>query len=103
MVIEYIRYDLQQHTPEELVAAYGRASAHLAAAPECRAYELTQCEEAPNTLILRIEWTSTDAHLNGFRKGPHFPPFLAEIRSFIQEVSEMRHYQATPVSWRSEA
>jgi quinol monooxygenase YgiN len=99
VIIEYIRYDLKQHTPPELIAAYGRASAHLAAAPECLAYELTHCEEAENALILRIEWTSTEAHLNGFRKGPHFAPFLAEIRPFVAEIAEMRHYRTTPVNW----
>ncbi len=101
MIVEYIRYELRQHTPMELIDAYRRAGEHLAAAPECLAYELTQCEEAQNALILRIEWISTDAHLQGFRKGPHFAPFLAEIRSFIGEIAEMRHYQATPVLWRT--
>lgn len=100
MNVEYIRYELKQHSPVDLIDAYGRASAHLAAAPECLAYELAQCEEMQNALILRIEWASTDAHLNGFRKGPHFAPFLAEIRPFIAEIAEMRHYRETPVNWR---
>lgn len=100
MSIEIIRYELKQHAPADLIAAYGKASVHLEAAPECLAYELTHCEEAENCLILRIEWASTDAHLNGFRKGPHFPPFLAAIRPFIAEIAEMRHYRPTPVAWR---
>ena len=35
--------------------------------------------------------------MNGFRRGPHFPPFLAAIRPFIGEIEEMRHYGLTPV------
>ena len=32
--------------------------------------------------------------MQGFRHGPHFPPFLAEVRPFIPDIAEMRHYEA---------
>jgi quinol monooxygenase YgiN len=99
MTIEYIRYDLVAHQPEELVAAYTTAADSLRASPECLAFELRQCEEASRSFILRIEWQSTAAHLQGFRKGPNFPPFLAAIKPFIGEIAEMRHYAPTPVAW----
>src|SRR5687767_12792215 len=99
MIVEYIRYDLVAHQPEELVSAYSTAVDSLRAAAECLAFELTQCEEAPRSFILRIEWQSTAAHLQGFRKGANFPPFLAAIKPFIGEIAEMRHYAATPLVW----
>jgi quinol monooxygenase YgiN len=99
MIIEYIRYDLSAHQPEELVSTYAAATDALRAAPECEAFELTQCEEAPRSFILRIKWLSTDAHLQGFRKGPHFAAFLAAIKPFISEIAEMRHYAPTDVVW----
>lgn len=95
MAVEYIRYRMASHSPEQLIAAYALAAAQLDLAPECLAYELTRCVEDPACLILRIEWTSTEAHLEGFRRGPHFPPFLAAIRPFIGEIEEMRHYELT--------
>lgn len=99
MTVEYIRYAVPDAARgEALRAAYARAAAHLDAAPECLAYELTRCEEDERSWILRIEWSSTEAHLQGFRKGPHFPPFLAEVRAFVREIAEMRHYQPTNVS-----
>ena len=42
MIVEYIRYDLVAHQPEELVSAYSTAVDSLRAAPECLAFELTQ-------------------------------------------------------------
>ena len=99
MTVEYIRYDLAAHEPDDLVNAYINAADALRAAPECMAFELTRCEEAPRSFILRIEWQSTAAHLTGFRKGPHFPAFLAAIKPFIGEIAEMRHYAPTPVAW----
>jgi quinol monooxygenase YgiN len=100
MTIEYVRYVLADHTPEALVAAYAEAGRHLAAAPECLSYELAQCAEDPNCFILRIVWTSTEAHLQGFRRGPNFPPFLAAIRDFVPEIAEMRHYGPTELDWK---
>jgi quinol monooxygenase YgiN len=100
MTVEYIRYELAAHQPEDLVRAYTIAADALRAAPECMAFELAQCEEAPHSFVLRIEWRSTDAHLQGFRKGPQFPPFLAAIKPFIAEIAEMRHYSPTSVVFR---
>ncbi len=97
MIIEYIRYEMTTHSGRDLVAAYEKASVHLRACEKCLGYELTQCEEAPTSFILRIKWTSTKDHLEGFRRGPHFRPFLSEISKFVPEISEMRHYALTSV------
>ena len=100
MIPEYIRYELKAHSPQELVAAYDAAGEHLRAAPECLGYELCQCADVEDIFILRIDWRSGRDHLEGFRKGPHFPPFLDHIRPFIGEMVEMRHYEPTGVAWR---
>ncbi|MCV9962152.1 antibiotic biosynthesis monooxygenase [Pararhizobium sp. BT-229] len=100
MIVEYIRYEMKTHSAEALVAAYGQAAEHLRAAPECLAFDLAHCVEEPNSLILRIHWTSIEAHMQGFRKGPNFPPFLAAIRPFVGEIAEMRHYEETDVHWQ---
>jgi quinol monooxygenase YgiN len=97
MIVEYVRYVLTAHTPAQLVYAYAGAAKHLDDAPECIDYELTQCAEDPGSFILRIRWQSSDAHMRGFRRGPHFPPFLSAIRPFVGEIAEMRHYVATSV------
>lgn len=99
MIVEYIRYELKTSSTDSLLQAYRDAAPHLQAAPECLAYEMTVCEDAPQTCVLRIEWTSAEAHMQGFRRGVHFPPFLALIRPFIGEISEMRHYRRTGLVW----
>ncbi|MDX2205399.1 MAG: antibiotic biosynthesis monooxygenase [Hyphomicrobiaceae bacterium] len=99
MIVEYIRYRLKQSTGEALVAAYAAAGEHLKASPDCQGFELTACEEEQGVYILRILWTSTQAHKEGFRRGPHFPPFFALIRPFLGEIEEMRHYAMTGIAW----
>ena len=73
--------------PGELIGAYALAARHLDAAPECVDYELAQCTEEPASLILQVRWRSAAAHMLGFRRGAHFPPFLAAIRPFIGEIA----------------
>ena len=101
MTVEYIRYNVPDATRQAaLIEAYREAAKSLDAAPECLAYELTVCEEDALSLILRIEWESTERHLEGFRKGPQFRPFFAAIGGFVKEIAEMRHYRHTGVEKR---
>jgi len=76
MVVEYIRYAVKDEVRRnKLVTAYLEAAKSLDAAPECLAYELTVYEEDATAAVLRIEWVSTEAHLEGFRKSVVFRDF----------------------------
>jgi truncated hemoglobin YjbI/quinol monooxygenase YgiN len=97
MIVEYIRYRIDQARAAEFEAAYARAAVPLAAAPQCVDYELSHCVDEPECYILRICWTSADDHSQGFRSGEHFPAFFAEIKPYVQQIEEMRHYERTPV------
>ncbi|ACU72747.1 Antibiotic biosynthesis monooxygenase [Catenulispora acidiphila DSM 44928] len=98
MIVEYIRYLIPADSSEQFESAYARAaSASLAVAPQCVEYELARCTEAPDHYILRIVWTSADDHLHGFRGGPHFAAFFAEIKPYVTAIEEMRHYERTAV------
>ncbi|MFG2786952.1 group II truncated hemoglobin [Streptomyces sp. NPDC048419] len=95
--VEYIRYRIPEDRSAEFLAAYTRAATQLAAAPQCVDYELARCEEDFGHYILRITWTSTEDHLEGFRNSDLFPGFLAEIRPYVENIEEMRHYKPTSV------
>ena len=100
MVIEYIRYKVQPENREAFTGAYEKASKQLDDSGYCLAYELAECEEEPGSYILRIEWTSTDQHLNGFRKSELFPAFFGNVKPFFDAIQEMRHYNPTAISKR---
>lgn len=95
--VEYIRYRIPEDRSAEFLAAYTRAAVRLAAAPQCVDYELARCEEDFEHFILRITWTSTEDHIEGFRKSELFQDFLAEIRPYVGNIDEMRHYKPTSV------
>ena len=98
MVVEYIRYEIADAEP--FLAAYETARAALDASSHCLAYELARCEEEPKSFILRIEWDSTEGHLQGFRKSPSFASFFAAVRPFFDDIREMRHYAPTAITRR---
>lgn len=93
MIVEYIRYETHGEETLALLEAYRKASVHLAAAPECLRHEVSRGVEEPGMVIVRIEWTSVEAHERGFRGGPHFPPFLELVRPFLGRIREMKHYR----------
>ncbi|GAA1886469.1 putative quinol monooxygenase [Streptantibioticus ferralitis] len=102
MIVEYIRYRIADH--ERRIAfekAYAAAAEQLDLAPQCLDYELAQGVEDPERYVLRIEWASVEDHEQGFRGGPYFRGFLAEIRPYIGDIEEMKHYQRTAVVSRT--
>ncbi|MFE2286584.1 putative quinol monooxygenase [Streptomyces sp. NPDC059443] len=98
--VEYIRYRIALDEQPAFESAYVKAAEALAASPECIDYELARCEEENDRehYILRIRWTSVDAHLNGFRKGEHFPAFFSAIRPYVTAIEEMQHYLVTGIA-----
>jgi len=101
VIVEYIRYEVPD--PEAFLSGYEQARKVLDESPHCLAYELARCREQPEAFILRIEWDSAEGHLQGFRKSPAFPIFLAAIRAFIPHIKEMRHYELTSIERRKPA
>ncbi|MEV5750882.1 antibiotic biosynthesis monooxygenase [Actinoallomurus sp. NPDC052308] len=97
MIVEYIRYRVPAERCDDFEAAYARAAVPLATAPQCVEYELTRCVDEPESYILRIVWTSADDHLTGFRNSENFTAFFAEIRPYVEQIEEMRHYRRTAV------
>jgi len=97
MSIEYIRYKITKAQQEEFISAYTKASEQLENSEYCLGYELTHCEEEPENFILRIEWSSTEDHLNGFRKSKDFIGFFNDVKPFFNNIIEMNHYALTKV------
>lgn len=97
MVIEYIRYRIQDGQEPAFLEAYKQAQHALAASPHCRRYELSRCVEEPARYILRIEWDSVEGHLQGFRRSEQFRVFLGHVRPFVGQIEEMQHYDLLPL------
>jgi quinol monooxygenase YgiN len=93
VIVEYTRYKIDPEHRNAFADAYQKAAEPLQASEHCLAYELTQCIEGPDHHILRIEWTSEQGHLQGFRNSPEFISFLELVRPYVKNIVEMRHYR----------
>ena len=102
MVVEYIRYSIDDGRAEAFAQAYRRAAEALEASEHCQRYEVSRCTEEPTQHVVRIEWDSEDGHVSGFRKSPEFRRFFEAVGPFVNDIEEMRHYQVT-LSSASEA
>jgi quinol monooxygenase YgiN len=92
MIVEYIRYQISADRAEEFLRAYARAAPVLEADPRCLGYDLARGVEEPDRFVVRIEWTSVDDHLQGFRRSPGFATFFAAVKPFFSDIEEMAHY-----------
>lgn len=93
MIVEYIRYTVDEGRAQGFVDAYKASGDALLASPHCLRFELGRCEEEPTAFVVRIEWTSTRDHLEGFRGSDEFKAFFAHIKPFVGDIEEMRHYE----------
>jgi len=97
MIVEYIRYTIPADRRDAFERGYAEAGRALDTSAHCLAYELARCAEDATQYVLRIEWDSAEGHLQGFRRSPQFRPFFAAIGPFVNDISEMRHYELTSV------
>jgi quinol monooxygenase YgiN len=98
MVVEYIRYSIDDGRAEAFQDAYGEAAEALRASEHCERYEVSRCSEDPTQHVVRIEWDSEQGHLAGFRQSPEFRSFFEAVRPFVNDIEEMRHYHVTLAS-----
>ncbi len=98
MVVEYIRYSIDDDRSDAFELAYRQAAEALRASEHCERYEVSRCSEDPTQHVVRIEWDSEEGHLSGFRKSPEFQNFFEAVAPFVNDIQEMRHYQVTLAS-----
>jgi len=98
MIVEYIRYRLKPDTVDDFVMSYKKAMAPLMRSPHALSFEVTQCVEEPDCMIVRIEWTSRDDHMKKFRRSAEFKEFFVHIQPWLNDIEEMRHYEQRIVS-----
>lgn len=93
MIVEYLRYTIDAARQEIFIADYKQASQQLQNSTYCESYEFCQCVEDPTQFIIRIQWTSADDHLKGFRGSDEFKAFFPRVKAYLNDIDEMRHYQ----------
>ena len=93
MIVEYIRYSIDDGRAEAFAESYRSAGEALEASEHCERYEVSRCNEDPTQHVVRIEWDSKEGRLSGFRQSPEFQRFFEDVKPFVNDIEEMRHYR----------
>jgi len=93
VIVEYLRYTIDEARQSDFIADYKRAAEPLVNSPHCEGYEFCQCVEDPSQFIIRIQWTSAEDHLQRFRGSEDFNKFFPHIKPYLDDIDEMRHYE----------
>ena len=90
MVVEYIRYTIDEGRAEAFEEAYRRAAEALEASENCERYEVS-LQRGPSAHVVRIEWDSGREPVRLPRPG--FRSFFGAVGPFVNDIEEMRHYR----------
>lgn len=94
MIVEYLRYTIDDSRQSDFIRDYNDGAVHLTQSEYCEAFEFCQCVEDPSKFIIRIQWSSADDHMKRFRGSQEFKSFFTHIRHYLDDIDEMRHYQS---------
>ena len=97
--VEIIRYNIPPDQQASFEEAYAKAGRILQQSPFCLAYEIIHGVDEPQHYIVRIHWTSKEDHMKGFRNSAEFAPFFSLVKSFYNNIVEMKHYELTSSVW----
>jgi len=98
VIVEYISYLIESERADAFRQAYAAAAAVLQRDPRCLSYEIVQGVEEPTRFVVRIEWTSLEDHLEGFRADPAFGEFFALVGPYVHDIRAMQHYEVATSS-----
>ena len=74
VIVEYIRYSIDEGRAKAFEEAYLRAGESLRASEHCERYEVSRCSEDPTQRVVRIEWDPKRGISRGSARAPTFAP-----------------------------
>jgi quinol monooxygenase YgiN len=94
MVLEYVRYKIPQEKRETFISNIKQASKIMKDSAFVLYTELTNSIKEEENFIWRIEWTSIEDQLNGFRNSKEFERFFRLVQPFLNNIQERNHYKS---------
>lgn len=91
--VEIIRYTISADQHANFEEAYKEAGKLLQESTFCLGYRVIHGKEEPDHYIVIIDWISTEDHMLGFRQSAQFMPFFNLVKSFYNNIEEMKHYK----------
>lgn len=99
-VRELLRYTVTATERDDFLARWQAAAAVLQADAACVGLDIAESQKTPGEFMVRIDWRSTEAHLQDFRNSPAFASFMHHVAALIPKMSEMQDYDACHIGFK---
>lgn len=92
MIVEFTQLPVPAEKSEAFEAGWTKAAAILVTQPGYISHRVGRIVESPEVYVLEIEWTSLEAHVEGFAKSAQFQDFLACFVPLLSGEATVIHY-----------
>jgi heme-degrading monooxygenase HmoA len=94
MIVEVVRLLAKPGEADALQEGLGTARGVISQSPGYLGSTFHRGIEDPDAFLLVIHWTDVDAHMKGFREGPHFAEWRSHFAHFLAAPPTMGHFMA---------
>jgi heme-degrading monooxygenase HmoA len=74
-------------------SAFERAQAIISSMPGYIAHELSRCVEDASRYALLVQWTTLEAHTQGFRGSPQYQQWKMLLHDFYDPFPIVEHFE----------
>ena len=92
MIVEHAVLNVKPGNEEEFIAAVNEGLPLLAETEGFLSATISRGIESPSTFILDVEWTSVEAHTEGFRGSERFAQWKALTHHFYDPFPVVEHF-----------
>lgn len=95
MIREIATLNVTLGTEEQFEAAVAKAAPLFKASKGCLGMALDRSIETPTRYFLRVEWTTVEDHMVGFRESPAFGEWRTLVTPFLANPPSVEHKTET--------
>jgi heme-degrading monooxygenase HmoA len=93
MILEVAILDVVPGATAEFEAAFREAQTILSGMPGYSTHQLQRCVERESRYVLLVEWSTLEAHTQGFRGSPEYQRWKALLHHFYDPFPVVEHYR----------
>ena len=90
-ILEHAMLDVRPGQEQAFETAFAEAQLIIAAACGYLSHRLERCIEHPNRYLLLVEWTTLEAHTEGFRGSSQYQQWKALLHHFYDPFPTVLH------------
>jgi heme-degrading monooxygenase HmoA len=92
-VLEHAMLEVRPGQEQAFEAAFAKAQIIIAGADGYLWHRLERCLEHPYRYLLLVQWTSLEAHTEGFRGSPEYQRWKELLHHFYDPFPTVLHFQ----------